>query len=165
MTGIDITLVVIAAVSALIGLYRGLVKELLSLALWVAAFLLALLFSGNVAQLFFSGMENSAVATALGFAVVFICTVIAGALLQRVTGKLVATTGLSGTDRFLGFVFGGARGLVVVVVALVALRPFLDDYHWWQTSVLIPELLVFERDVLTLIGRATDFVSSLASRH
>ena len=86
----------------------------------------------------------------ISFVVVFGATLIVGGIVQWAIAKLVESTGLSGTDRILGFVFGGARGAIVCIVALIALRPFAIDAHWWQASRLQRELLAFEGDVLQL---------------
>lgn len=66
-----------------------------------------------------------------------------GGLINYLIGQLVLVTGLSGTDRFLGMVFGGARGvlLVVVVVGLMSLAPVEAD-DWWRQSELIPHFLL-----------------------
>ncbi len=70
--------------------------------------------------------------------------------------KLVETTGLTGTDRFLGFLFGSARGVLVCIIGLIAIRPFASDADWWGESEFSPALLEFEQDVLELMGRAQD---------
>ena len=78
--------------------------------------------------------------------------------MQWLVRKLVETSGLSGTDRFLGFLFGSVRGVLVTIIALIAMRPFAETADWWQQSRLAPELLAFEQDVLELMGRAKDLV-------
>ena len=77
-------------------------------------------------------------------------------LLVRALGELVKATGLTGTDRTLGFCFGLARGLVIVMAALIflpALMPVAES-DWWAESSLIPGFLQFEswaRDILSAI--------------
>ncbi|MFM8355081.1 MAG: CvpA family protein, partial [Gammaproteobacteria bacterium] len=75
-----------------------------------------------------------------------------GGLVQWALGALVKSTGLSGTDRLLGFVFGGARGVLVCLVGLIALRAFVEQTAWWQSSLIIPELLAFEQALLHALG-------------
>jgi uncharacterized membrane protein required for colicin V production len=72
--------------------------------------------------------------------------------------KLVLGTGLTGTDRFLGFLFGSARGVLVCIIALIAMRPFAQESEWWLNSGITPEMLAFEQDVLDMMGRARDVV-------
>jgi len=81
--------------------------------------------------------------------------------LQWLLATMVQGTGLSGTDRFLGFLFGSARGVLACIIALIVLRPFAEGADWWQVSVLVPELLAFEDDILNLLGKATDWVSEI----
>ena len=142
-------LIVIGA-SAAFGLFRGLVRELVSLAIWAGAFLLSLLFGPLLAE----QMEfnvGPGVKTALGFAAVFVVVLVAGAFLQKMLGAMVEATGLTGTDRTLGLAFGAVRGAIVVIVALVALRPFSEDRGWLSESTVAPFLLAFESHVMQFI--------------
>ena len=83
----------------------------------------------------------------------FIAVLIAGAMVQWLFAKLIESTGLSGTDRFLGFLFGGARGIVVCTVILIALRPFAENEAWWQQSLIRPELARLEEGILAIMGQ------------
>ncbi len=161
MASIDIIILIIVLVSALIGLARGLIKEVLSLASWLAAFILALYFAPSVGDRMAGQLADESVRLVVAFILIFLATLIAGGIVQWLVGKLVKTTGLSGTDRFLGFLFGAARGVLACIVALIALRQFAEAGQWWQSSVLVPELLAFEQQVLELLGRAQDWVVDL----
>ncbi len=163
MTAIDLGIAGLILLSAVIGLWRGLAKELLSLLIWLGAFVLALWFARAVAMQLFPGVENEPVRLALGFALVFVLTVVVGAMVQWLVARLITGSGLTGTDRFLGFLFGTARGGLVCVVGLVAMRPFLSEYPWWHDSSLIPELMAFEQEVLELIQTLSAWVSASAT--
>ncbi|MOA37232.1 Colicin V production protein [compost metagenome] len=78
-----------------------------------------------------------------GCAILFVLTLMVGALLTHLLGMLVQATGLSGTDRLLGMIFGVARGalLVVITVGLLSLAPVQQD-PWWQQSKLLPDFLM-----------------------
>jgi membrane protein required for colicin V production len=154
----DIVLLILILVSALIGLVRGLMREVLSLASWFAAFMLALYFAPAVAEYLVSYFADEAIRLGASFVAIFVVTLIGGGIVQWLLRKLVETSGLSGTDRFLGFLFGSVRGVLVCIIALVAIRPFVETSNWWQQSQLTPELLAFEQDVLELMGRARDLV-------
>lgn len=157
----DVAIAAVVLISAGLGLARGLVREVLSLAIWAAALMLSLAFGPAVAELL--GLDLAPrLQTGIGFAVVFVVVLIAGAICQRLVGGLVKSTGLSGTDRLLGLLFGAARGGVVVVVGLIALRPFAEERVWWMDSQLAPPLLAFEADVLELAGALTSAVSGIA---
>lgn len=155
---LDIVLLSVILLSALIGLARGLVKEILSLAIWAAAFLLALYLAAPVGERLAPSLGGAA--SLAGFGTVFIAVLIAGALVQWVFAKLIETTGLTGTDRFLGFLFGGTRGLLVCAVAAIALQPFMGSADWWQASWLGPELAGLEERLLGFMGQAQDIAAS-----
>ena len=160
----DIVILIIVLVSALIGLARGLLKELLSLASWFAAFILALYFAPTVADALVGSVSDESVRLVIGFAAVFVVTLIAGGIIQWLVRKLVESTGLTGTDRFLGFLFGSARGVLVCIIGLIAMRPFAEDSAWWSASAFTPELLAFEQDVLELMGKARDVVTTVGNQ-
>jgi membrane protein required for colicin V production len=161
MATLDIGIAVVIVLSAVIGLVRGLVKEVLSLASWVLAFLVALYFSGQSAEHLPTAWGSPTVRTGIAFVVLFVVTLILAAIAQWLISQLVATTGLSGTDRLLGFLFGSARGLIICIVALMGIREIAGDAQWWQASVLQGELLEFEDEVRDLLGRARDVVSEV----
>ena len=148
MSGADGVIVAVVGLSTLIGLVRGLAREVLSVIVWVTAFVAALALGEPVARALEIG---AGFGTAAGFALVFVAVLIAGAIVQRMLAKLVRSTGIGGTDRMLGSLFGAVRGGLVVLVALIALRPFAETTSWWLESALVPELLAFERDVLDLL--------------
>ena len=153
----DIVLVIIILLSAVMGLARGLIKEVLSLVIWAAA-LVAALYLGDVVGARFGADMGDSLRSVLGFAAVFVAVLIAGAIAQWLFAKLIETTGLTGTDRFLGFLFGSARGIVVCTVALIAMRPFVEDAQWWQESRIRPELAKMEEGVLTIMGQTRDLI-------
>jgi membrane protein required for colicin V production len=129
-------------ISILVGAIRGFIKEALSLAVWAAAFLVAFQYSGALAVQLENHIELPSVRTSLAFAGLFLAVLLVGGLLTFLIGKLVEKTGLSGTDRLLGAVFGGARGVVLILfMMLVAgLTPVPQD-SWWQQSRTIQSLM------------------------
>lgn len=138
MTPIDYGIVVIFIVSSLISLIRGFVKESISLASWGLAFWIAINFGPQLAGILPASIELPSIRFAIGFAVLFIMTLIAGALVSFLVSTLVHRTGLSGTDRALGVVFGMLRGAVIiaVLVLLAGLTPLPQD-PWWRESMLL----------------------------
>ena len=161
MTPADIVICLLIVLSAVIGLVRGLLRAVLSLAAWVAAFLLALYFSPALARTLESTLENDSIRLVAAFAGIFIVVLILASLVQWLLAKLIDATGLSGTDRFLGFLFGSLRGVILCIVILIGLRPFAENSEWWRNSILIPELAAFESEVLSLFGRATSEIEEL----
>lgn len=140
---VDWVIIAVIAISALISLTRGFVKEALSLLTWVIAGFVAWMFGGAFADLLTGYIEAPSVRVMVACGILFVLTLVMGGLINYLIGQLVLVTGLSGTDRFLGMVFGGARGvlLVVVAVGLMSLAPVEAD-DWWRQSELIPHFLL-----------------------
>lgn len=159
MPVLDIVILVIVLLSAAIGLARGLVKEILSLAAWALSFVLAIMFSTQLAAELPTtwGAEN--LRLAISFVILFVGSLIVASLLQWLVAQLVRSTGLTGTDRFLGFMFGAARGVLVVIVALIALREVAQDSQWYNEAHLPPEFLAFENEVRDLLGQVREMVA------
>ncbi|QFT55768.1 CvpA family protein [Microbulbifer sp. THAF38] len=163
MNWADWTIVAIVGVSTLIGLSRGFVRETLSLLTWVAAFLVAMMFREQLAPLLSNLVDTPSLQAIAAFAILFFGTLLAGALLNMMLSAFVEATGLSGTDRVLGMVFGLARG-AIVVMALLILAPALapvDQDSWWSESVLIPHFLEFEGSARELAKSVKDYFVEL----
>ncbi len=142
----DWTLIVIILLSSLMSLKRGFIKEALSLATWVVAFIVARTFHPHVQTLLIDSIEQATLRTIAAFCILFIGTLIVGAGVNFLVGALVKLTGLSPIDRLLGVAFGLARGLVlsVVIIAVVRLTPFVNS-DWWQQSIMIENLSILEQ--------------------
>ena len=159
----DAVIIVVVMVSAVFGLLRGFVKEVVALFVWSAAGVLSLGFGTQLGELMAENLDDRSQA-ALGIGTVFIVVLIAGAILQRILRGLIHSTGLSGTDRTLGLVFGGLRGVAVVVLGLIFFRSFSADSEWWRASQLVDPLLTLEEDVLAIASAIRDFFHSLVGR-
>jgi len=163
MASADIVILIIVLLSSVIGLLRGLFKELISLVVWFSAVLLALYFSTAMGDALSGQIADESARSVVGFFIIFLATLIFGGIVQVLVKQLISSTGLTGTDRFLGFLFGSARGVLICIVALIALQSFEIEAAWWQESEIIPELLAFEQDVLELMGKARDVVVEAAA--
>lgn len=150
----DIVILVIILLSALIGLARGLFKELLSLVTWAAALGFAITLGPIAAVYLQDHLSDAMVRKVAAFAGIFFATLILGGIVQWLVARLVASTGLTGTDRVLGFVFGAGRGVLVCLVGLMALKAFAAETAWWRESIMIPELMAFEHDLIELFGKS-----------
>ncbi len=146
MHWVDVSILVIIAISALISLFRGFTREVLSLASWVVAIWAGLNFSHIVEPLLQPHIDALTPRLVVAFAIVFFGTLVVAALVNYLIVKLIQQTGLGGTDRAVGMLFGVARGvaIVAVLVLLGGLTPMPRD-GWWQQSVL---LVHFEQLVL-----------------
>ena len=102
----DIVIVGVVAISGLISLIRGFVKEAMSLVIWVAAFVVAMTFKDIAADMLVNVIALASMRQLAAWAGLFVGTLLLGAMVNFLLGKLVSSTGLSGTDRTLGLVFG-----------------------------------------------------------
>jgi membrane protein required for colicin V production len=142
MTTVDLVLLGIVGISLLVGLWRGFVEEVFALAVWAFAFLAAFQFSGLLAAELEPWVDMPSGRQGLAFAAVFLAVLAVGGLLTWLVGQLVAKTGLSGTDRLLGGLFGAVRGVLLVLALMIAagFTPVPMD-PWWGESRVIQALL------------------------
>lgn len=140
----DGIIVGIIALSAVVSLWRGFVREAFSLVTWVAAFVVARLFSPHLDNYLIKTIEMPSLRMAAAFGLLFVAVLIVGAILGKLIQLLVKATGLSGTDRVLGMVFGALRGVLVVTVLVALFRPMVEDDAWWQESYLAPHFVGLE---------------------
>jgi membrane protein required for colicin V production len=132
MTGFDYAVIVIVLLSALLGWWHGLVYEVLSLAGWVAAYLVARMFAASVAPLMPAALGAEALRMTAAYALLFVSTLIVGGVVAWLLSKVVKWVGLGWLDKALGILFGTARGMLVVValVLLAGLTGFPQQPFW-----------------------------------
>jgi membrane protein required for colicin V production len=159
----DWTIVAIVGFSTLISVIRGFVREALSLLAWIAALVVAMLFFQPVSGLFQGVISSPAIQSLAAWLTLFVGTLLVGSLVNYLFGKLVKATGLSGTDRLLGMLFGIGRGAVVVLALLMVLPVLVtvEQIAWWQNSVLIPHFLQFENWAWQAVLMVQDFFKQL----
>ena len=142
---LDWICVAVLLVSLLVGAWRGLVVEVLSVASWLAAFVLAQWFAPDVAAKLPMAGAAEPVRYAAGFVLVFVATLFAGALIGFVVSKLLSAVGLGAVNRLLGALFGVLRGVLLILAAtvVVGLTPWKSSAEWhastgarWATAAL-----------------------------
>lgn len=135
----DYTILGVIVISTLISLIRGFVKELVSLLTWVVGFWFALRFYTDFANILEGYINSQPVRTVVSFVMIFIIVLIFGAIFNYLISLLLIKTGLNGTDRLIGMLFGLTRGvlLIGVVLLLLSTTATVQD-AWWKKSVLIP---------------------------
>lgn len=141
MIWVDYVFIAILAFSLLLGIWRGLVHEAISLAALVAAFVLTTLYAADVASLLDPTIESPIGRSITANILVFASVLILGALVAWLLSSIVKGAGLSGFDRMLGAAFGLARGLLVLaVLALVIQLSALRREPALAQSRLLPTL-------------------------
>ena len=139
MVIVDYFLIVIVGLSAVISLFRGFFREAVSLGTWVIALWLAWKFGPQVAGFLEPWIDAAALRLWVARVITVIAALIAGGLAGWFFGVILDNTGLSGTDRAIGMVFGCARGVLLagLFVMILDMMGFKDS-AWWEESRLIP---------------------------
>ncbi|WP_076408853.1 CvpA family protein [Shewanella sp. UCD-KL12] len=162
MVWIDYAIIAVIGVSTLISLLRGFAKEAMSLVVWFAAFFVASQFYQDLA-VYLTQMQDEMLRNGVAVAILFIATLIVGALINYLIGQLVEKTGLSGTDRVLGLCFGALRGALIVSALLFFMDAFTGapNTDWWQDSQLVPEFGVVIQWFFDYIENTSSFVPKI----
>lgn len=141
MTGFDLCVLAILAISLLLGLWRGLVSEVLALAAWVLALLAGKTFSSDAAPALAGVIKDPTLQMIVAFALIVVAVILLVALVRFLLRELLRAAGLGVADRLLGACFGLGRGLLVVLLGvLLAGMTSLPRSTWWQESMLAPPL-------------------------
>jgi membrane protein required for colicin V production len=136
ITAVDWVMLAILLASLVIGAWRGLVYEVLSLMGWVAAFVLAQWLAQNMGAMLPMSGASERLRYPAGFVLVFIGVLFASGLLAWLVKKLMDTSGLRPVDRALGAIFGVLRGvlLLLALCIVVNMTAFKDDAVWRQSG-------------------------------
>ena len=141
MTALDWCVIAVMALSTLLAFFRGFTREFIALVTWIVGVAAAIVFSPTVASWLPDFGLNDAVRYIVAFASILVAALLAGALVAWPLGSVIRKSGLGFVDRFLGAIFGVARGaLLVVGFALVAGLTSLPRLDWWQNAALAPAL-------------------------
>lgn len=131
----------IVALSLLIGVWRGVVSEILALLAWVAAFLAARTWAAPVGDFVATGLNESAWRQIAGFVAVAVGVLVLFALGRWLASLFLKAVGLAPLDRMLGALFGIARGVLIVWgLVLLAGVTALPQQQWWRQALLAPPL-------------------------
>ena len=140
---IDILIAVAIAISVVVGIFRGFVKEAISIAALLFAIWAALYFGPVIGDVSDSWLSSEELQMWFGRVLVFSVVLAVGGLLGWGISKIVRLSVLSGMDRFLGSLFGALRGILLAAVFIVGGQfAGFDNDEWWLKSRLIPHLEV-----------------------
>ena len=141
MTGFDYVVLIIVVASMALGVWRGVVGEIIALVAWVLAFLAAKFFGAEVAKLLVNAITDPALRIVAAWVAIFVIVLMLMALLRLAVRGLLKALGLSLTDRLLGVIFGAARGLLIVLVLVtVGGMTMAPKEKWWSEAVFSPPL-------------------------
>lgn len=141
MIWVDLAILAVIALSAVIGFFRGFLREAIGLMTWILAFYLAFTFADIGAVWLERWISVGSARLAVAFGIIFIGVLLLGAIVNFIIGRLVTQTGFAGTDRAIGGLFGVLRGIgiLIVLVLLAGVTPVPRD-AWWQQSIFIGHL-------------------------
>jgi membrane protein required for colicin V production len=139
---LDWFILVVLSFSILLSLWRGFVREAVSLAGWVAAFVVANMFVDELATMLAQWIVSVTGRYIAAYALLFVGTLVLAGVLGRLGSQVVKVTGLSLLDRLLGTAFGFARGIIIVLVMVYMLRQLAppQNLQWLDQSQLMPHL-------------------------
>lgn len=154
MNGFDLAILGVVLVFAVIGIVRGFIKEVLSLTSWILSFWVAFTFAERASLLFESYIDAPLLRLVAAFAALFVCSLLLLTIISFLLHKLLAVSGIKGTDRALGGLFGALKGLVLVAaLMLFAQETVLPQEEWWRSSALaghFQPLVLVIRDLLPI---------------
>ena len=152
MATTDWLLLTLLAASMVLGAWRGLVYEVLSVLGWIAAFLLAQWFAPSVADMLPISKSEQTLRYAAGFVLVFIASVFAAGLLSALMKKVISVVGLRPVDRILGAMFGIFRGLIFLLALTVVVHmTALQESDWWLESRGGPMLMTLLKGIKPML--------------
>lgn len=142
MIWVDWVILAIIGISALISLMRGFIREALSLAAWIAAYLLAKAFYEPVSVWLEPHIDTNSIRLGVAWGAIFVSVLVVTGIINHLIGKMVDKAGLSGIDRLLGMAFGALRGVLIVALIVLGLKQFtpIPKDKWWGESTLIPHM-------------------------
>ncbi len=141
MSGIDLAVLAVILVSALISFMRGFFREAVSLATWIMAILITLMFTSKFSTLLPTETIETPVARAsISAMILFFGTLAIGAMISWLFQRIVDNNSLTKIDRTAGVVFGCGRGVIIVVLLVLAahLSPSIKQETWWKGSATMP---------------------------
>ena len=141
MTWLDYAVIGVFAISLIVGAWRGLVREVVSILGWVIAFLAANLFAGPLGPSMPEAIPSPELRVAAAYVAVVVASLILTSLAGLILSKVVKAVGLGGIDRLLGALFGAARGaLILLAAALLAGLTSAPEQAYWRDSTSGPLL-------------------------
>jgi membrane protein required for colicin V production len=158
---VDIIIIAVIGLSILTGLFRGFVKELIALCVWALAIWAGMHYSQNLEPWLIDYIKEATVRQAAAFVVILFATLLAGGLVSALFSFILKRTGLSGTDRTLGMVFGFIRGVFIVALLMVVVRMTSLPYQQYEKESKL--YAQFTPVVVVIDNYLPDFIKKVKS--
>ena len=154
-TAVDWAIIAVLGLSILLSLWRGFVREAVSLAGWIAAFVIANMFVGEMAAFLQQWIANVTGRYVVAYALLFAGMLMVAGIAGKLSAQVVKVTGLTLLDRLLGTVFGFVRGIIIVLVVVYVLRQLAPPQNllWLDESQLMPHVDMLGQWVQALFSR------------
>ena len=156
---LDIGIIAIIGLSLLTGLFRGFVKELVALCVWILAIWLAFNYSPSLDPWLIQYIKEQSARTAIAFIIILFATLLVGGVINALLSFILKRAGLSGTDKTLGMVFGFTRGVFIVALIMVAVKMTSLPYQEYSNESLL--YARFEPVVDLLYANMPEFVKKM----
>lgn len=139
MNVVDYCIISIIAFSIIFGFWRGFISELISLISWISAFIIAFFYTEETANFLKQYISIYPLRLATAFTSLFITILLLGGIIRTIISRLVNYTGLTGTDRILGIIFGMLRGTIIVTIIVIisSITPLPTTIVWQQSHLLV----------------------------
>jgi len=159
---VDWVIIVVLSMSMILSLWRGFTREAISLAGWVAAFVIANVFAAQLAGLLSAWISNITGSYVAAYALLIVGTLIVAGLVSKLVARVVRVSGLSLLDRLLGTIFGFARGIILVLVAAYIVRQLAPPQNvvWLEQAQLMPHIDMLAQWVQLMFEKASQPVSA-----
>ncbi len=139
MPWIDIVIIALFVISILIGIYRGLVKETLSVASWALAAFMAFRYGEQASVYIKPYVTQAPLDLAIAYVAVFLISLIVFSVISHIISQIFDSSGMKGIDRSIGSIFGAIRAAaIIVILVLVGRFMAMDNQQWWMDSQFIP---------------------------
>ncbi|MDP6122947.1 MAG: CvpA family protein [Arenicellales bacterium] len=133
----DLVIIGVILFSAIIGLFRGFIRETLSLVSWILAFVAAFNYRLDIISWFDGIIDNQMYQQIAAFALIFVATLLLISIISHLIYRLMSSTGITGIDRVLGLIFGFGRGVLLLGFFVIISRTVgWSDVSRWETSQL-----------------------------
>lgn len=158
---VDLAIITIVGLSVLTGLFRGFVKELVALCVWILAIWLGYTYSESLDPWLQPYIQDKSARTAVAFIIILFATLLAGGIVNALLSFILKRAGLSGTDRTLGMVFGFTRGVFIVALIMVAVQMTSLPYQSYSKDSKL--YAKFDPLVVWLYGHLPEFIKKVKS--